>query len=83
MFPEVRINLEFSVPFLMFAITYSTYSGRSRSSSVGIVSVYTLDDRGSIPGRGERIIPLASVSRPALELTQPPAQWVPGVLSPG
>jgi hypothetical protein len=34
-------------------------------------------DRGSIPGRGERIFPLASVSRPALGPTQTPVQWVP------
>jgi hypothetical protein len=40
-------------------------------------------DRGSIPGRGERIFPLASVSRPALGSMQPPVQWLPGVLSPG
>jgi hypothetical protein len=40
-------------------------------------------DRGSITGRGERIFPLASVSRPALGPIQPPVQWVPGVLSPG
>jgi hypothetical protein len=40
-------------------------------------------DRGLIPGRSERIFPLASVSRPALGPTQPPVQWVPGVLSPG
>jgi hypothetical protein len=40
-------------------------------------------DRGSIPGRGERTFPLASVSRPALGPTQRPVQWVPGVLSPG
>jgi hypothetical protein len=40
-------------------------------------------DRGSIPGKGERISPLASVSRPALGTTQPPVLWVPGVLSPG
>jgi hypothetical protein len=42
-----------------------------------------LGDRGSIPGRSERIFPLASVSRPALRPTQPPVQWVPGVLSLG
>jgi hypothetical protein len=35
-------------------------------------------DRGSIPGRGERIFLIASVSRPALGSTQPPVQWVPG-----
>jgi hypothetical protein len=40
-------------------------------SSVSIVSSYRLDDRGSIPGRGERIFPVASVFRPALGPTQP------------
>jgi hypothetical protein len=40
-------------------------------------------DRGSIPGRGERTFPVASVSRPALGPTQLPVQWVPGALTPG
>jgi hypothetical protein len=40
-------------------------------------------DRGSIPGGGQRIFPLTSVFMPALGPTQPPVQWVPGVLSPG
>jgi hypothetical protein len=40
-------------------------------------------DRGSIPGEGKGIFPLASVSRPALGPIQPHVQWVPGVLSTG
>jgi hypothetical protein len=40
-------------------------------------------DRGSIPGRGKRNFSIASVSRQSLGSTQPPVQWVPGVLSPG
>jgi hypothetical protein len=52
-------------------------------SRVTQYSVWLRAGRGSIPGRGERIFPLASVSRPALGPTQPPVQWVPGVLAPG
>jgi hypothetical protein len=35
------------------------------------------------PGRGERIFPLASVSRPALGPTQSHVRWVTGAISPG
>jgi hypothetical protein len=57
----------------------------SRVSSGSIVSDYRLDDReiGVRSRRGQRIFPLACVSRPALRPTQPPVQWVPEVLSPG
>jgi hypothetical protein len=63
----------------------SSYINRSRVSSGSIVSDYGLDDRaiGFDPRQGQRIFPLAFVSRPALGHTQPPFQWVPGVLSPG
>jgi hypothetical protein len=56
----------------------------SRVSSGSIVSDYGLDDRaiGFDPRQGQRIFSLASVSIPALGPTQPPVQWVPGVLSP-
>jgi hypothetical protein len=55
----------------------------SRGSSGSTVSDYGLNDRGSIPDRGRRFFFLVSASRSALGLTQPPIQWVPGVLSPG
>jgi hypothetical protein len=58
---------------------------RSRVSSVSTVSDYRLDDRaiGFDLRQEKRIFPLTSMSRPALRATQPPVQWVPGVLSPG
>jgi hypothetical protein len=48
-----------------------------------LVRVGRPGDGGLIPDRGDRIFPLASVSRLALGLTQPPVQWVSGALSPG
>jgi hypothetical protein len=52
------------------------------------VSDYGLEDRTIgrstfDPRQGQRIFLLAPASRPALGPTQPPIQWVPGVLSPG
>jgi hypothetical protein len=54
----------------------------SRSCSLYRVWLWT-DDWGSIPGRGKRIFPLASMSRLALGHTQPPVQWLLAVLPPG
>jgi hypothetical protein len=57
-----------------------------RVSSGSIVSDYGLDDRAigvRFPAGAKDFFPLSSVSRPALGPTQPPVQWVPGVLSPG
>jgi hypothetical protein len=64
-------------------VIYPFTPKRSRGSSGSIVSDYGLDDRGSIPGRDKWFFSLTSVSKPALWPTQPPVQWVPGVLSPG
>jgi hypothetical protein len=49
------------------------------------VSGYRLEDRaiGVRSRQGQGIFALTSVSRQALRPTQPPVQWVPGVLSPG
>jgi hypothetical protein len=48
-----------------------------------VVPVGSSQRSGFDSRQGQRIFPLASVSRPALGPTQPPVQWVPGVLSPG
>jgi hypothetical protein len=55
---------------------------KSRDSVVGIATSYELDDRGvgiRVP-EGSEIF--STSSRPALESTQPPIQWLPGALSP-
>jgi hypothetical protein len=44
---------------------------------------WTTGRSGYDPWQDQRIFPLASVSRPAVGPTQPPVQWVPGVLSSG
>jgi hypothetical protein len=56
----------------------------SRDSVVSIATCYGLDDRGvgvPSPGRVKNFL-FSMSSRPALESTQPPIQWVPGALSP-
>jgi hypothetical protein len=56
----------------------------SQVSSGSIVSDYGLDDRaiGVRSPAGAKDFSLSSVSRPALGPSQPPVQWVLGVLSP-
>jgi hypothetical protein len=63
----------------------STYSETEEEpgSSGSIVSDYGLDDRAIGVRSPAGAKDLSSVSRPALGPTQPPVQWVPGVLSPG
>jgi hypothetical protein len=59
--------------------------GVSRDSSVGIATVYGLDDQGggsSSPCRVKNIH-FSISSRPAVGSTQPPIKWVPGVKRQG
>ena len=58
----------------------SFYICGGRDSSVGIATRYGLDGPG-IESRWWKDLP--HPSRPALEPTQPPVQWVPGVKRPG
>jgi hypothetical protein len=51
-------------------------------ATVATIDADMLRVQASIPQR-QRIFLVASASRLALEPTQPPVQWVPGVLSPG
>jgi hypothetical protein len=54
----------------------------SWNSSVDIAMRYGTAGRDSIPGRGKRFFLFSITSRPVLEPTQPPIQWVAGTLSP-
>jgi hypothetical protein len=53
---------------------------KSRDSSFGIKMGYGLGGQDSIPGRGKFFLFFID-SRPALVLTQPRIQWVPGAIS--
>jgi hypothetical protein len=78
------IEVRFPETKRIFSLT--SVSRRSRGSSVSIVSGYGLDGPAIevwFPEETKRIFPVSSVTRPTLRPTQPPVQWVPGVLSPG
>jgi hypothetical protein len=69
-------------PVIIVIIISSTSSGGAAVAQS--YSVWLLAGRsGFDPLQGQRIFLLAPASRPALEPTKPPIQWVPGVLSPG
>jgi hypothetical protein len=83
---SVRISREFGKACTeKMLVTVLPLNGEP-GSSVSIVSGYGLDDVAievRSPKEAKGFFPLASVSRPALGPTQPPVQWVTGVLSLG
>jgi hypothetical protein len=89
----VKRNLYWLMSFLLntfkcsakFSFAIQQHSWGSRGSSGSIVSDYGLDDRviEVRSWQGQKVFLVAPASRPALRPTQPPIQWVPGVLSPG
>jgi hypothetical protein len=59
----------------------SSYTG-TNLPLVGTATGFVLGGRGSIPGRGNFFL-FSTASRPAVGITQPPIQMVPGTLSLG
>jgi hypothetical protein len=81
-----EIEYVFKINYIAFSKVLFHFK-RSWDSVVGIATGYRLDDRGvrvqdlSL-GRVKNFL-FSTSSRPALESTQPPIQWVPGALSLG
>jgi hypothetical protein len=64
--------------------SYTSIAGAGVAQSVQCMTMDWATGRSKFdPRQRQRIFPVTSVSRPALGSTQPPVQWVPGVLSTG
>jgi hypothetical protein len=61
MFTTDYLNKILMAYYYLQRLLFPSVMGCEPNSSVSIVSGYRLGDRGSIPSRGERIFPLASV----------------------
>jgi hypothetical protein len=62
---------------------FTNFNGGVAQSVYCLATDWTTERYGLDLWQGQRIFPLASVSRPALGPIQPPVQWVPEVLSSG
>jgi hypothetical protein len=72
--------------FRNVSILLHNYKGKSHDSSVGIVTDYGPDDRGSrvrFPAGAENVSLHHRVQTGSGAHPQPPIQWVPGALSLG
>jgi hypothetical protein len=77
---RTRTTLSLTLPYIYMSYYVNKVAEWSQDSSIGIVTDYKLDGRGSIPGRS-KIFLFCMASRLALGLTQPHIQWVPGTPS--
>jgi hypothetical protein len=73
----------FLIHVSLILITHLFLRSRVAQSVQCLTTDWTTGPSRFDPRQGQRIFPLSSVSRPALGPTQPPVQWVPGVLSTG
>jgi hypothetical protein len=69
--------------FMKINLGKTTIMSRVAQAVQCLTTGWTTGRLGFDPRQGQRIFPLASVSRPALGPTQPPVQWVPGGPFPG
>jgi hypothetical protein len=77
------IGIIMGISCLQRLFKHCTTMSMSQGSSVSISDWLRTGRPGFDPRQEQRIFLLDSVSKPALGPTQPPVQWVPGVLSPG
>jgi hypothetical protein len=59
------------------------YESQVAQSAQCVATGWTTGRSSFDPRQRQEIFPVGSVSRPTLGPTQPPVQWVPGILSPG
>jgi alkanesulfonate monooxygenase SsuD/methylene tetrahydromethanopterin reductase-like flavin-dependent oxidoreductase (luciferase family) len=79
---QLRYSINYSICGCINVIYHRQRVRRVAQSVQCLATYWTTGRSGFDPRQGQRIFPLASVSRPALGPTQPPVHWVLGVLSP-
>jgi hypothetical protein len=86
-FTSDRKEIIFKICVLRFGVNYPLDNGSVGAAVAQAVwcltTGWTIGRSRFDPRQGQRVFLLAPASRPALGPTQPPIQWVPGVLSPG
>jgi hypothetical protein len=77
----ISLHFILTLNFTLRSVVCISHSYLTRVA--GVAQSVRTGQPGFDPRQRQRIFPLPSASRPALGPTQPPVQWVLGVLSPG